>query len=208
VVVTSVEERKVYADTLARVVVSDIVDGDILESQSAVGGWVDVVLPDGRCGWVRRSDVTPIEQWASQPLSADTIIAVAARHIGTPYTWGGNSSKGMDCSGLVKMAFLHCGVIVRRDASQQAQWGREVAPDSLQPGDLVFYGNQTTGHVDHVAIYVGGDRIIESSGLVKYSTPAVGNRYLLSRRVVGEPESEGIVEVRHHPWYGVLKVID
>ena len=99
------------------------------------------------------------------------------------------------------MAFLHYGLILRRDAYQQAEWGDAVSSDSLQPGDLVFYGDRKSGHVDHVAIYAGNDRVIESAGLVRYGSPACGERFLLARRVIGVPESAGIVSARNHRWY-------
>ncbi len=201
VAVVSVDENKVYADTVSGTVVSDVVDGNILQTSGNYGRWTAVMLPDGRRGWVDSSVVEPIGSWASQKPDADSVLRFAARHLGAPYTWGGNSSKGMDCSGLVKMAFFHHGLILRRDAYQQAEWGAVVSPDSLRPGDLVFYGDRKSGHIDHVAIYVGDDRVIESAGLVRYGTPACGERFILARRVLGQPDSAGIIPVRSHGWY-------
>ena len=201
VVVTSVTETKVYADTACSEVLSDVVDGDILYDLGRDGKLRFVELPDGRAGYVPDEYVIDIHEWASMVPDADGIVAFASQHLGSPYTWGGNSSKGMDCSGLVKMAFLHYGVILRRDAWQQARGGAPVAPDSLRTADLVFYGNSETGHVDHVAIYVGDDTVVESAGLVRYNRPACGSRYLSSRRVIGQAASSDIMSARSHPWY-------
>lgn len=201
VVVTSVTETKVYADKACTGVLSDVVDGDIMTDMGSDGRLRRVGLPDGRTGWISGDCVTDIDIWATQSPDADGIVAFASQHLGSPYTWGGNSSKGMDCSGLVKMAFLHYGVILRRDACLQARGGVPVAPDSLGTADLVFYGNSETGHVDHVAIYIGDDTVVESAGLVRYNRPACGSRYLSSRRVIGQSASSDIMPARSHPWY-------
>ena len=72
-------------------------------------------------------------------------VAIAERLIGTPYVWGGNSALGIDCSGLVQMACLGCGINCPGDSDmQEAELGQSLIPDaSLQRGDLLFW----RGHV-------------------------------------------------------------
>lgn len=81
------------------------------------------------------------------PLKAryDDPLGVADLFLGTPYLWGGTSRWGIDCSGLVQIALLACGVACPRDSDQQAEAVGEdlLEAEPLRRGDLVFW----TGHV-------------------------------------------------------------
>ncbi|HZD87030.1 MAG TPA: C40 family peptidase [Gaiellaceae bacterium] len=121
--------------------------------RTASGAW-RVRTPDGP-GWVARSALAP-----SPAATGSHVVAAAGRFLGLRYLWGGVSSWGFDCSGLVWDVFRALGVTVPRDADPQFRGGRRVSPAALRPGDLVFYG--TPSHVSHVAIYVGGGRMIEA----------------------------------------------
>ncbi len=87
-------------------------------------------------------------------------VAVADRFVGTPYLWGGKTSLGLDCSGLVQVALDAAGVLAPRDSDQQqAALGTEVpydGPASLARGDLVFWKG-------HVAIARGDGTIIHAN---------------------------------------------
>lgn len=113
-----------------------------------------VRTPDG-LGTMAGGDV-------EQPLrpSPASIVAQAGRFLGTPYLWGGLSSFGFDCSGLVWDVFRAHGMTIPRDADPQFRHGRPVATSALRPGDLLFYGTQS--YVHHVAIYAGGGRMLEA----------------------------------------------
>ncbi|MBR4120926.1 MAG: C40 family peptidase, partial [Spirochaetales bacterium] len=89
--------------------------------------WAEVMLPDGRKGWTPVSDLAPFAEWAvKQQITADSIVNTALQFEGTPYLWGGASSKGLDCSGLVRLTFLMNGNLLPRNASQQVNYGREI----------------------------------------------------------------------------------
>lgn len=155
-----------------REVVTDLVNGNIVERAGAgtSNGRIRIALPDGRTAWVAEEAVTPIELWAAQPFNADQILDQAYSMEGAPYFWGGTSIKNLDCSGLAKVSYLSNGIILMRDASQQALTGGRIeAADwrSCQPGDLLFFGNAKTGKVTHVAIYDHDGNYVHSSGRVK-----------------------------------------
>jgi cell wall-associated NlpC family hydrolase len=81
-----------------------------------------------------------------QPLASAEAdhVAIAERFLGVPYLWGGKSSLGVDCSGLVQVALSACGVPCPRDSDmQEAAFTSSVALDDLRRGDLVFW----KGHV-------------------------------------------------------------
>ena len=88
--------------------------------------------------------------------------------IGTPYVWGGETRKGIDCSGLVCQVFSSVKIPLTRTASEQACAGKPVS-DELRWGDLLCYDG-------HVSIYMGNGRAAEAlgtkeaGGVVKYAT--------------------------------------
>lgn len=94
----------------------------------------------------------------------------AALFLGAPYLWGGKTLLGIDCSGLVQIAFLMSGKRLKRDASQQAESGTTVAfVDEAENNDLAFFDNED-GRINHVGIVLKDDdglKIIHASGEVR-----------------------------------------
>jgi len=90
-------------------------------------------------GWL------PLQHLSALDMPAKDPVAIAESFLGTPYLWGGNSGWGIDCSGLVQIAHLVCGLRCPRDSDmQEAEFGTRL-PDGAAPqrGDLVFW----KGHV-------------------------------------------------------------
>lgn len=191
-------------------VVSDLVLGDILEYKSVKGDFVELSMADGRSGYARVKDVAEFSQWAKQDFNFELIRKTAFRMMGTPYLWGGTSVKAIDCSGFVKTSYFANGIILQRDASQQALTGLKYEckdwAEKAQPGDLIFIGNKN-GRVTHVAMYLNDGKFIHSSGRVKLNSmnPKDDNfidyTYLSMSRINGEIGTKGIVRVRDHAWY-------
>lgn len=214
IIVTAPGTTIAVSDTLSpgspRRVVADLVAGCIVVGERQPGsGYVNVTFPDGRSGYLPSSAVAPLREWARRSVYPQLILDTAYGMTGTPYLWGGTSSKGPDCSGLVKCAWMACGVIVPRDASQQALVGTEVDlddPGQWQPADLLFFTNEA-GRVVHVAIYDRDGGFVHSSGRVKHghispSHPDFDNRLpAIVRRFVGCENTPGIVRLLSHPWY-------
>ena len=186
--------------------VSDLVMGCMLEVKDDGGDWLRVATPDGREGYVAREAVTSMREWASQSFNASQIERTARKMMGAGYLWGGTSTKVTDCSGLVKVCYLGNGIILHRDASQQAKNGELIADwHEARLGDLLFFGNAKTGRVTHVGIYLRDGLYIHCSGQVKInSLDPESDKYLYSplsiRRISGQVGATGITAAARHPW--------
>ncbi|WP_459982157.1 C40 family peptidase [Nocardioides sp. AN3] len=101
---------------------------------------------------------------------AGALIAAAAKEIGTPYVWGGGtftgpSGGGFDCSGLVLYAAYQASrgrLRLPHYTGDQIHQGRPIAWSDKQPGDLIFFSYPGAAGPHHVAIYLGGDRILHA----------------------------------------------
>ncbi|MGE5623597.1 MAG: NlpC/P60 family protein [Methanocella sp.] len=113
-------------------------------------GWLKVSGPAGRGGFVQTGDVTPegaAWRFRSLPELRESLVRTAEQLLGVPYRWGGTTPWGIDCSGLVQLVYRLHGLVLPRDASDQARDPRtvRVSRDELLPGDLLFFANY--GHV-------------------------------------------------------------
>lgn len=95
------------------------------------------------------------------------LVNYAKKFLGYPYKWGGNSFSadgGVDCSGFVRLVYKKYGYTnIPRVSREQATSGKTISKSDLKPGDLVFYGNNSTGYINHVAIYIGNNKVIHAS---------------------------------------------
>jgi len=122
--------------------------------------WLQLRLPDDRPGWVQRGDVS----LDPPQLSIPEMIELSKRFIGLPYTWGGTSSFGYDCSGFTQMLCRRRGVLLPRDAGMQAgsPLVETIARADLQPGDLLYFG-RSAGHITHTGLYIGDGKFINAT---------------------------------------------
>jgi cell wall-associated NlpC family hydrolase len=197
--------------------VSDIVFGVILQKTDGKGDVYMVKLPDGREGQVKKTEAADFRSWSENVSpDPDKMIKFARSFLGTPYLWGGTSTKAVDCSGFTKTIYYSAGLILRRDASAQYRYGEDVSIENpcetLQPGDLLYFGRVRDGkkRITHTGMYIGNTEFIHSSRLVRInsldSTRANYSQYHLeilqgAKRIIGLTPSEGYVRVSQHSWY-------
>jgi cell wall-associated NlpC family hydrolase len=95
--------------------------------------------------------------------SIPNIITFTQAAMNTPnhYLWGGTLAPNYDCSGLMQAAFADSGIWLPRDSYQQEAFCQKIEREELLTGDLIFFGDKK---VNHVALYLGDNQYIHSSG--------------------------------------------
>lgn len=124
---------------------------------------VQVLLPTGESASIPAGKCE-VEEPGSHP-AVERAIAAALRLKGTPYLWGGRTSAGVDCSGLVQTAFGTAGLRLPRDSDQQAYLGRLTATRwsraGLRRGDTLYF-LRSDGRIGHTGLYLGDDQYLEA----------------------------------------------
>ncbi|MGC3872138.1 C40 family peptidase [Halomonas sp. GXIMD04776] len=100
------------------------------------------------------------QEQAALSLERAMILASARQALGIPYRYGGTTRSGLDCSGLVQMAYASAGIEVPRTANQQ--FSRLPERDTIRPGDLLFFGSGSKA--THVGIYLGDGQMVHAPG--------------------------------------------
>lgn len=155
--------------------------------------WVKVATPLGDA-FLRCEDVQVVT--AGERIieiqaenAGEAIVAHGKRFLGVPYLWGGMSSYGYDCSGFAYNMHRSVGIVIPRDASDQATAGHKVEKEDLLPGDLLFFAyEEGKGRVHHVGIYMGNGEMIHSPDsrgaieIVQLSGYKLKHEHSISRR--------------------------
>ncbi len=171
--------------------------GTRLARMSESAGDAKVRLLDGSLGEIR-SDALYVAPSSPTAASRAEIIRTAELFLGTSYYWGGRSGvqpdmkMGVDCSGLVSLAYRIHGRDVPRDSHEQKLKARPIRSAELQSGDLVFLTDaEDSERITHVMIFTGGDGLIES----RKSSGRVLRTTFLERfgRAAGNIESGDVV---------------
>lgn len=118
----------------------------------------------------------------SHAVDPQAVAATALSYLGTPYRYGGDSRRGMDCSGLVYTVYSQHRVAVPRVSADQFGVGREVPPSRLRAGDLVFFADGR-GRIQHVGICLDDDRFVHASSSRGVVEDSLRSRYFQDRFV-------------------------
>lgn len=139
------------------------------------GAQVAVAREHGSFAITVAGGYVPLRHIAEIDAAERDHVAVAERFLGAPYLWGGKTSLGIDCSGLVQVALTACGIPCPRDSDMQEHAiGRPAGPD-VQRGDLLFWA-------DHVAIARDRETLIHANAF--------------HMQVAIEPVSEAVARIR------------
>ena len=139
----------------------DLSFGTVLWVDSVADDRVVVALPGGRTGSLDRAAVRLSDKAEAPPYDVGAVLDAARQFLGVRYLWGGTSTWGLDCSGLVHLSWRGQGVLLPRDAHDQAASPHveKVPLDAVRPGDLYFFARpgQPIYHVGFVTRPVAED---------------------------------------------------
>jgi cell wall-associated NlpC family hydrolase len=202
--------------------VSDLAIGCILQVTGTKNNYFEVKYPDDRIAYVNKDEVIDLDVFFNKTPIEKELVETAKKFNGIPYLWGGFSSKAIDCSGFSSIIYLLNGIILPRDASQQAKTGKEITTDfistNLLVGDLLFFGRKKTDslpeRVTHAAIYIGNDDFMQSSGRVKISSMDTikenydsenAQRFVRAVRIIGQENGNTIQRIKDNNFYTILR---
>jgi hypothetical protein len=145
--------------------VTQALRGEPLAVDERRDGWARIRTFYDYPGWIRQDALGPAPgpdpwTWPLERVEGDPLDE-ARSYLGAPYLWGGMTERGIDCSGLVHMAYRRLGQVVPRDADEQEEAGRRVDDTELRAGDLITYGDSSA---DHIAFWLGEGRILHATG--------------------------------------------
>lgn len=126
--------------------------------------WLKVYMPDGSIAYIQRGDVS----LEFKKLDFDELCRFSLFFLGIPYTWGGRTSFGYDCSGFVQMLYRQAGINLDRDSKDQFNSPdlEDADVETLEPGDLIFYGS-TASLTKHVGMSLGDGKFIHTSAVTE-----------------------------------------
>jgi len=121
----------------------------------------DTVHNNGSAG-AGTSSVTSKDPTANGQAIYKKTVDVANSLVGTPYLYGGNTSEGLDCSGLIYYAFNQGGLKIGRDSSEGYFYGNTTQVKNPIAGDLVFFQNTYKDGISHMGIYIGNNKFVHA----------------------------------------------
>lgn len=130
------------------------------QSSEEEGRWIQVLLVDGRKGWIQKGDIT----FNPTPCSWKESLTLRRQFLGLPYTWGGVSSFGYDCSGYTQMLARQAGIALPRDAKDQigSPLFEAIQLEEAVLGDFLFFGPHAE-KITHVGVIDQPGQLIHAS---------------------------------------------
>jgi cell wall-associated NlpC family hydrolase len=142
--------------------VTQLLPGEPVTVDGRRDGWAQIRTAYDYPGWVREDALVDGTGTLTGPGPYRDPVDAARSFLGAPYEWGGMTERGIDCSGLVHMAYRLTGRLVPRDADQQEAAATPVADADARAGDLVCFGEPGKAH--HIGFWLGDGRVLHATG--------------------------------------------
>jgi gamma-D-glutamyl-L-lysine dipeptidyl-peptidase len=120
--------------------------------------WIEIELASGQKGWIQRGDI----DFHPRLKTLEEAISLSKMFLGLPYTWGGASSYGFDCSGFMLTLLKEMGLSLPHSARKQAEstYLTPIEKNELKRGDILFFGE---GKITHIGLYLGDDNFLHAN---------------------------------------------
>jgi cell wall-associated NlpC family hydrolase len=118
-------------------------------------------------------------------LNEGKLVSAVDRLIGTPYRFGGDSERGIDCSAFTRRVYRSQNVELPRNSKEQARVGASVAYASVRTGDLIFFDTSINGGISHVGVYLGRGTFAHASSSKGVTRSSLKEKYYVKRFVKG-----------------------
>ncbi|MEK6743670.1 MAG: NlpC/P60 family protein [Nitrospirota bacterium] len=118
-------------------------------------------------------------------LNTDKLNGAVNRLIGTPYRFGGDSERGIDCSAFTRRVYRSQNVELPRNSREQARVSSSVAYSSVRTGDLIFFDTSINGSISHVGVFLGGGTFAHASSSKGVTKSSLKEKYYVKRFVKG-----------------------
>lgn len=181
-------------------VLAKLTKGTKVEIFEHSGDWYRISIGEERYGWIHADYVKIQEEKVSRGAEVDrvgtadepeqessknedirqNIVEFAKTLLGIKYKYGGNTTKGFDCSGFVSYVFKKFGITLDRTSAGMGNGGKPVEKSALKPGDLVFFDtNGGLNGINHVGIYIGDGKFIHASSYLgrKVTINSLSDKY-------------------------------
>ncbi len=124
----------------------------------------------------------------------EKVLLEVIKYLDTPYKYGGNGGKGIDCSAFTKQVYENSlSFDLPRSAREQYRVGDEISKDELKFGDLVFFNTTRRSYPGHVGIYLGENQFVHASRKLGVTVSSLDEAYY-SKRYIGARRVETIGE--------------
>ena len=163
------EETYLRLDKEIPTITMDLID--IVRKDNATPIIIGSILPSFKSGYANINDnLYQFDGLTTNGFSKkQELIKNSFIYLNAPYLWGGRTPFGIDCSGFTQIIYRLQGISIPRDAYQQANIGKEIKFNEIQPGDLAFFKNNEE-QITHVGIILDDKNIIHASGKVRIDT--------------------------------------